>query len=167
MEQENNEGLEQEDADKIQKPESISEFITNMNFVHIKPFRPIPYEDIMTKYKNDVFWYVFDETKQTVISHPVKGEMEPVAYLFQEKGDAEMWRDMGSKSATHQDHKLSVEGKEFLSILEDVKKKLGEFKVSGISHAEAQNVFENYPEIRLSREIEEERNKNLLDDSDN
>ena len=173
MDQENKEGFEQEDTDEIQTPEnigesteSVSEFISNMNFVHIKSFRPIPLEDMMTKYKDDVFWYVFDETHQTILAQPVKGVMEPVIYLFQEKEDAETWRYIGSKSATHQNYKLSVKGDSFQSILEDVKETLGEFQVMAISHAEAQNVFENYPEIQLTREVEESRKLNQDSEED-
>jgi len=166
MDQENKDGFEQEEGNEPQAPtnitetKTISEIREDMYFVDIKPFSPIPKEEMMTKYKDDVFWYVFDETKQQVLAHRVKNKIEPVTYLFQEKEDAEEWRYIGSKSGTHQDHKLIVEGAKFSSILESVKDTLGEFEVLAISHAEAQNVFENYPELKLTREVEESRKAN-------
>lgn len=166
MDQENQDGFDQEERDEQQPPgnitesRAISEIIEDMYFTDIKPFSPIPEEEMMTKYKDDVFWYVFDETKQHILAHRVKNKIEPVTYLFQEKEDAEEWRYIGSKSGTHQDHKLIVEGAKFSSILESVEDTLGEFQVLAISHAEAQNVFENYPEVKLTREVEESRKLN-------
>jgi hypothetical protein len=165
MHQEHKEGFEEEGADETQAPgnvgenNSITEFIENMDFVHLKTFQGIPPEE-MAKYQNDEFWYVVDETTQLRLAHRVKRKMEPVTYLFQEKEDAETWRYIGSKSGTHQDHKLSVEGEIYSSILKALEVTLGEFDVLPISHAEAQNVFENYPEIKLTREVEERRKLN-------
>lgn len=162
----------QEETNEPQTPgdigenESIAKFIENMNFVHIKPFNPIPPEDMMTKYRDDVFWYVFDESTQLILAHPVKRQMEPTTYLFQEKEDAETWRYIGSKSTTHGDHKLVVEGAKFLSIKEAVEDTLGEFKILAVSHSEAQNVFENYPVIKLTREVEERRKLDHDSDED-
>lgn len=170
MDQENKEEFEQENEAQspgdIDENESITEFISNMNFVNIEPFSAIPDEEMMTTYKNDVFWYVFDETTQLILAHPVKGQMEPRTYLFQDKDDAETWRYIGSKSGTHQDHNLIVEGAKFVSFKESLDDTLGEFRVFGVSHAEAQNVFENYPEIRLTREVEERRKLNRDSEED-
>lgn len=112
----------------------------------MKTFKSIPEADMMTKYINDVFWYVFDETNQQVIASPNDQAMEPIGYVFQEREDAEKWKFLISKTPAYQDLKLRVEGKPFISILEDVKEALGEFQVAAISHAEAENLFENYPD---------------------
>jgi hypothetical protein len=172
MEDENKDEFEQEETDKLPVPkdirestESMAEFISNMNYVHIKDFHEIPQEEMETKYKNDVFWYVYDETTQTIPAHQTNKIMEPAVYLFQEKEDAEKWMYIGNKSGTNQDHKLRVESAEYLSLLED-EANTGEFRLMGISHAEAQNLFENYPEVELTRQVEERRKLNQDSEED-
>jgi hypothetical protein len=172
MEDENKEEFEQEEINESQIPrdvrestESMSEFISNMDYVHIKAFHEIPQEEMRTKYRNEVFWYVYDEITQTIPAHKTNRVMEPAVYLFQEKADAETWMYIGSKSGTNQDHKLSVEGAEYLSLLED-EENTGEFRLMGISHAEAQNLFENYPEVKLTREFEGSRKLNRDSEED-
>jgi len=155
--------MEQENPEGFDRPtESISEIIEEMYFAKIRNFRPDGFglEDMKSKYKDEVFWYVYDQTKQHVVAHRVKNKIEPVTYLFQEKADAEEWRWIGTKSGTHSRDKLIVVSDKFSTIAEMVEDTLGEFEVLAISHAEAQNVFENYPELKLTREVEERRKEN-------
>jgi hypothetical protein len=165
MDQENKDGLEQEESNEPQVPRdiaetTISEIIEDMYFTNIKTFSPIPLEEMMTKYKDDVFWYVYDKTTATILAHRVKKKIEPVTYLFHEQADAQVWGWIGTKSGSHSLHELILKAAKFSDIVKSVEDTLGEFEVLAISHDEAQKVFENYPELKLTREVEERRKAN-------
>jgi hypothetical protein len=126
------------------------------------PFKAISLEDMNTKYRDEVFWYVVDENKQ-VIGAPNDQDMEPLGYMFLEKEDAKRWKYVVSKSVAYQDRKsmmgrslLNVQGGPFQSIYRDCVETMGEFKVIGITHEEAENLFEHYKEILLFYKPEEE-----------
>ena len=142
--------------------ESIAQIIEDMYFTNIKQFTPDAFglEEMKAKYKDETFWYVCDETADHVIAHRVKGRNEPVTYLFEDQNDAEEWRWIGTKSGTHSNHKLVVESDSFPGIAERVEGELGQFEVLTINHEQAQNVFVNYPELAITKDVEERRKDN-------
>lgn len=113
-------------------------------------------KDIEAGLKEHVFWYVYDENTQQVITVPDDQANEYVAILFQEKKDAETWKFVLSKSVAHQDHKLRVDGDKFQSIYEDSLEHQ-EFKLLAFSPEEASKFFEAYKDILLTRDFEESR----------
>jgi hypothetical protein len=109
-----------------------------------KTFPRISPEDMRTKYKNDVFWYVFDQTNQMIIANPLDKDMESFTYLFQEREDAQKWGYLISKSPAYQDLKLSIDGSKVQDMLADADDTFGEFEIAGITHEQAKLLFENY-----------------------
>jgi hypothetical protein len=167
MEDQNKENVEQEETEKIQSPEAdardttgtMTEFISTMNYVLDKLFRAIPEEEMETKYKDDVFWYVYNDAAEGILAHQTNKVDEPAVYLFQEREDAEYWMEIGRQSGTHQDSKLSVKSDKYRTLLES-NENTGEFRLLGISHAEAQNLFANYPTVAVTLEARERRKLN-------
>jgi hypothetical protein len=175
MEDENKEGLEQEETEQEETDEllpvpkdiretteSMAELISNMDYVFEKPFQRIPDKE-MDNYENNEVYYVVDETQDKILAHKTKNLDSPAVYLFQNAEDAETWKGIGTTATIYQDHKLSVESETYSSLKErDDDEVFGEFELIMLTHEQAQDLFENYPdslrtlEFRESRETESE-----------
>lgn len=111
-------------------------------------FQPISREEMLAKHKDDSFWYVLDLSLDPpiVVANPFVDDMEELTYLFQEQEDALHWAHVLSKSPAHQDNKLGIQSDTLESLLKDEEEEFGRYKLVGISHIEALNLFENYKE---------------------
>lgn len=66
-------------------------------------FRPISPEELVNKYNDHDFWYLYDENRKQIIASPNMNGMEDLGYVFVEKADAETLRYLLSKSMAYQD----------------------------------------------------------------
>lgn len=66
-------------------------------------FRPMSREDLLNKYNDHDFWYLYDETRKQIIAAPNMNGMEDLGYAFVERADAETLRYLLSKTPAYQD----------------------------------------------------------------
>ena len=122
-------------------------------------YKFISKEDMQTKFKDDVFWYVFNNTDKVIIASPLFGDMESITIIFQEKEDAETMKFILSKADDADGKELVVIGETWNIIDKSASDTEGQYKWAAISHEQAQIMFEPAADLLRTREFEEARNK--------
>jgi len=82
--------------------------------------------------------------------------MEHFTYLFQEEDDARTWGFVVARTPAHQDHELELHRDKLHKIYQDCEEELGQYKLIGVTQAEAQRMFESYDDILKTRDLAED-----------
>jgi len=121
------------------------------------PFIPISQEEMVANHMDEYFWYVLDmgNDPPLVIANPLDDTMAERTYVFQDQEDAKTFAYILKRTPAYQDSKLGIQGDLFRSLLKDEKEQFERFPLTGISHDEAQKMFEHFDEVLKTRFLAE------------
>jgi hypothetical protein len=122
-------------------------------------YKFISVEDMLTEFKNDIFWHVYNKTDEVMVSSPLFGDMESIVILFQEKKDAETAKFIFSKADDAAGRELFVIGERWQVVDQLAHETLGQYKWVAIDHKQAQVMFEPAADILRTREYEESQER--------
>jgi hypothetical protein len=122
------------------------------------PFTPISHEELITRFKDDVFWYVVNLSADPplVIVNPFVDDMDELTYIFREQEDAETFKYVLRRTPAYQDSKLGIDSDKVRNLNDDINEEMGRFKFAGVTHEEAQRMFEKYQDILKTRNLVED-----------
>jgi hypothetical protein len=121
-------------------------------------FKPISPEEMVAKHMDDQFFYVINASADPpqVIANPFVDDMDELTYIFQEEEDATTFKYILERTPAYQDSKLAVERDTLRALTADIAEEMGRFKFAGITHEEAQRMFEHYDEVLKTRSLAED-----------
>lgn len=121
-------------------------------------FRPITPEELINKYNDHLFWYVFDNNQKQIVASPNMNGMEDLGYVFVEQADAESFRYILTKTPAYQDnHDFSVISDRWTTIDKSCAETKGEYKWIALEPDQAKIVIDyTRKDIPLSETEEQE-----------
>jgi len=122
------------------------------------PFKPISPEDMVAKHMDDQFFYVINMSTDPpeVIVNPFVDDMDELTYIFQDEEDANTFKYVLERTPAYQDSRLAVESDTLRALTSDIADEMGRFRFAGITHDEAQRMFEHYDEVLKTRFLAED-----------